>query len=56
MEDQEEAPGSWLHTSLALAIAAIPGVNQWMEDLSASLLLCDCLSNKDSFFLKKIGQ
>ena len=37
--DLEKAPGSWLQICAAPAIAAIWGVNQWMEDLSLSLSL-----------------
>uniref|UniRef100_G1T2N0 PWWP domain-containing protein n=1 Tax=Oryctolagus cuniculus TaxID=9986 RepID=G1T2N0_RABIT len=40
--DPEEAPGSWLWITPALALDAIWGVNQWMEDflsLSFSLSL-----------------
>ena len=37
--DWEEAPGSWLWSGVAPAIAAIWAVNQGMED-SASLCLC----------------
>ena len=39
MGDQEEASGSWLQISTALAVAVIWGVNQWKEDLSLSLSL-----------------
>ena len=39
MGDLEEAPGSWLWISAALAIAASWGVNQQKEDLSLSLCL-----------------
>ena len=48
MGDQEEAPGSWLQISTALAAAAILGVNQWKEDLSLSLSNSAC----QKFFLK----
>ena len=34
--DPEEAPGSWLRISIALAVVANWGVNQRMEDRSLS--------------------
>ena len=41
MGDPQKVPGSWLQIGSALAIAAIWGANQWMEDLSVSPSLCE---------------
>ena len=43
MGDPDEAPGSWLQISSALAIVVTWGVNQQMEDFPL------CLSNKNKY-------
>lgn len=45
--DLDDVLGFWFWCGLSLAAVGIGGVNQWTKDLSHSLFLALCISNKD---------